>query len=151
MVCYREVDSPTLLCLNQLALRLTVKRRYEWKSTPRTLWPAVCWTKKGIQVTRVLWLDEIVEGKSQMIGPLILSAKTPFFRKRNLEKNLQFEDRSRQRKMLVCSQTLGGPLPAKRIFSSGQKSALERHWLSRLCRCPSPVKERNLNIKPCQR
>ena len=33
VVCYREwegeVDSPTLLCLNQQALRLTVKRRYE--------------------------------------------------------------------------------------------------------------------------
>ena len=33
VVCYREregeVDSPTLLYLNQQALRLTVKRRYE--------------------------------------------------------------------------------------------------------------------------
>ena len=33
VVCYREregeVDSPSLLCLNQQALRLTVKRRYE--------------------------------------------------------------------------------------------------------------------------
>ena len=33
------------------------KRRYEQKSIPRTLWPATCWTKKRIQVTRASWPD----------------------------------------------------------------------------------------------
>ena len=74
VVIYREregeVNSSTLLCLNQQAVKLTVKMIYEWRSAPRTLWPAVCWTKKGSQVTRVLWPTGIVaEGKSQMIGP----------------------------------------------------------------------------------
>ena len=44
--CYpereREVNSPTLLCLNQQAPSLTVKGG---KSIPRTLWYAACWTK----------------------------------------------------------------------------------------------------------
>ena len=74
VVCYRErereASSPTLLSLNQRALRLTVKMTYEWRSHPLTLWPAFCWTNKGIQVTRVSWPDWIVrEGKNQMIGP----------------------------------------------------------------------------------
>ena len=74
VVCYREregaVNSPTLLCLNQQALRLAVKTIYEWRSAPLTLWPAVGWTKKGIYVTWVSWPDGLVgEGKSQMIGP----------------------------------------------------------------------------------
>ena len=75
--------------------KTAVKRRYEWKSIPRTLWPAACWTKKGFQVTWVSWPDSIVgEGKSLMIGP--------FF----------------------CHFFIWGIW--KRIFSSGQKSALER-------------------------
>ena len=50
------------------------------KAAP-TQWPVILLTKKEIQVTRVLSLDEIVgKGKSQMIGPQFLSAKMPFFR-----------------------------------------------------------------------
>ena len=32
-----RVNSSPLLCLNQQALRLTVKMTYEWRSAPRTL------------------------------------------------------------------------------------------------------------------
>ena len=69
VVCYREgegeVNSLTFLYLNQQALRLTVEMVYERRSATRTLWPVVCWTKKGIQVTRVSWPDGIMEeGKS---------------------------------------------------------------------------------------
>ena len=54
------------------------------------------------------------EGKSQMIGHRPFSAKMTLFRLRNLEKNLQFEDRSRRIKMPVYSQTPGGPLAHKK-------------------------------------
>ena len=45
----RSIPLPFCVWIN----RLTVKGRYERKSTPRTPWPAVWWTKKRIQVTRV--------------------------------------------------------------------------------------------------
>ena len=42
-----------------------LKGIYERKSIPRTPWPAACWTKNGIQVTRVSWPDSMGgEGKS---------------------------------------------------------------------------------------
>ena len=52
VLCYRErereINSPTLLCLNQQSLRLTAKTVGEWRSISRTPWPAACWTKNGI-------------------------------------------------------------------------------------------------------
>ena len=93
-----ERGERTLLCLNQQTLRLTVKKRYEWKSIPRTLWPAASWPKKGIQVTQLSWPDSIVgKRKKSNDWPIDFSAKMPFFCLRNLEKNLQFEDRSQRR------------------------------------------------------
>ena len=44
----------------------------------------------------------------------------------------EFEDRSRRIKTLIYSLTLGGPSPAKRIFSSGQTLVKDRRQLSQL-------------------
>ena len=115
VVCYRErgreVNFPTLQCLNQQARRLAVKMIYEWRLAPRTLWPAICWTKKGIQVTRVSWPDGIVgEGKCQMIGLQTLRAKMLFFVRENW----------------------------KRIFSLWTEVSRETCWLCHLRDVPRP-------------
>ena len=62
--------------------------------------------------------------KAKRLAHRPLVPKCHFFVREIWEKNLQFEDRSQQIKMPAYSQTPGGHSPTKRIFSSGQKSAL---------------------------
>ena len=120
VVCYRErereVISTTLLCLNQQSLRLTAKTVGEWRSIPRTPWPAACWTKNGIQVTRALWPDPMVgEEKSQIIDYRPFSAKLIPFRQRKFGKEFSvWGQESAWKDMPTYSQTPGGPLARKK-------------------------------------
>ena len=146
------------------------------RSISRTPWPAACWTKNGIQVTQVSWPDPMVgQEKSQMIGYRPFSAKMiPFHQRKFGKESSVWEQKSAWKDMLTYSQTLGGPLPTKRIFSSGQTLATDRRQFSQASGkspvkrveqnlwtevsrkgadsadsggCHSPVKERNLKIK----
>ena len=141
VVCYRErkreINSPTLLCLNQQSLRLTAKTVGEWWSVLRTPWPAACWTKNGIQVIRVSWRDPMVgEEKSQMIGYRTFSAEMiPFCQRKLGNESLIWEEKSAWKDMVTYSQSPGGPSPAKRIYSSGQTLAKERGQFRQLRGC----------------
>ena len=134
--------------------------RSEWRSKLPALHD-ICWTKKWIQVTLVAWSEEIVKKeKVKWLAIDPLAPKWYLFVRGNLEKNLQFEDRSRCGKICwLIAKLREVPSPARRIFSSGQTLARDRRQSSKKNRtesldsgkahsarfwgCHSPVNERN--------
>ena len=115
-----------------------VKGRYEWKSITRTPWSAACWTvtnpgqNEGQSCPHSMTYNLLDEEKnpghsSSMTGgnsgrrkkpndwPDPLAPKWYLFVRGNLEKNLQFEDRSRCGKICwIIAKTPGGPLAHKK-------------------------------------
>ena len=148
VVCYqereREVDSPTLLCLNQQASRL--KRQIRTKVNSSHTMTCHLLNKEWNPGPSGIMIGFNGGRKKKSndwpIGPL--ASKWHFFVRENLEKNLQFEDRGRQIKMPVYSQILRGPSPAKRIFSSRQTLAKDRCQFSHLWESPVKRVEQNL-------
>ena len=156
IVCYREkegeVNSLNLLHLNQQALRLTVKMVYERRSATRSLWP-VCWTKKGIQVTRISWPYWIVEvGNVEWLAHRPLAPKCHFLLEK-FGKESSVWDRSQREKNADLSR-LWGKSFVKRIEQSLQKASDRDRSLRSTSSGRSLAhkkRERNLNIETRQR
>ena len=134
VVCYRErkreINSPTLLCLNQLSLRLTAKTVGEWRSIPRT--QDLQSVEQTMESRSLRYHDRIQWWEKRKVKWLAIDSLVPkwyLFVRGNLEKNLQFEDSSQRIKTLVYSQTLGGNSPTKK--KNNKSLVLDRHWRKR--------------------
>ena len=147
----REVNSPTLRCLNQQVPRTDqIQVRMKAKATC-TPWPIIGWSEKGMQVTLVAWLEEIEEEEKAKWLAKPFCAKMIPFRQRKFGKDPLVWGQKSVDKDVGLPPKLRVPSPAERICNSGLTLAKERRQVHQLRGCHSSVKERNLRSKPCQR
>ena len=123
----REVNFPTLWCLNQQVPRTDwIQVKMKAKATC-TSWPIIGWTEKGMQVTLVAWPEEIEEEEKAKWLAKPFSAKMIPFHQRKFGKDSGVWGQKSRDKDIGLQPKLQVPSPAKRIFSSGQTLAKERH------------------------
>ena len=119
----KEVNSPTLWCLNQQAPR-TDRKSSQNESTP---WLIIGWTEKGMQVTLVAWLEEIVgEEKKAKWWARPFSTKMIPFRQRKF-----WGQKTVDKEVGLQSKAPGGPCKKHRTESldrSQQKGWFSRFW-----------------------
>ena len=123
----REVNSPTLRCLNQQVPRtdrIKVRMKAKANCTP---WPIIGWIGKEMQVILVAWPEEIEEEERAKWLARPFSAKMIPFRHRKFGKGtFVWEQRSACKDMLTYSQNSGrSPRPQE------DSLVLDRHWRKR--------------------
>ena len=147
----REVNSPTLRCLNQQVPRtdrIQVRMKAKATCTPLSI---IGWTEKGTQVTLVAWPEEIEEEEKAKWLAKPFSAKMIPFHQRKFEKDSLVWGQKSADKDVGLQPKLRVPSHAKGIFSSRQTLAKEGHQVRQLRGCHTSVKERNPRSKPYQR